>query len=243
MASSESQDGQPSADRLPAHVAIIMDGNGRWARRKMLPRTVGHQRGKKAVRRTIEAAMERGIPALTLFAFSSENWGRPVEEVDTLMRLFVTALEKELDELDRHDIRLRFIGERDRLPERAQELMAQAEARTASNERLALTVAVSYGGRWDILQAARRAAASAGTDGDLGEFAQAFESSLSTAGLPPVDLFIRTGGERRISNFLLWQIAYAELWFADTLWPDFDGECLDEALQWFSGRERRFGRV
>lgn len=187
--------------------------------------------------------MERGISALTLFAFSSENWARPAEEVDTLMRLFVTALEKELDELDRHEIRLRFIGERDRLPQRARELMAEAESRTAGNGRLDLTVAVSYGGRWDILHAARQAAEVLGGGGPEDEFARHFESGLSTAGLPPVDLLIRTGGEQRISNFLLWQIAYAELWFTDTLWPDFDAACLEHALTWFSGRDRRFGRI
>lgn len=209
----------------------------------MLPRTVGHQRGKKAVRRAIEAAIELEVPALTLFAFSSENWSRPAEEVDALMSLFITALRKELDELDQHGIRLRFIGDRQRLPADARELMAGAEARTATNERLVLSVAVSYGGRWDILQAAREAARITGAEGDERAFERAFESALSTDGLPPLDLFIRTGGEQRVSNFLLWQLAYAELWFTPTLWPDFDKACFAEAVAWFGGRERRFGKV
>jgi len=209
----------------------------------MLPRTVGHQRGKKAVRRAIEAAVELEIPALTLFAFSSENWSRPAEEVDALMSLFINALRKELDELDRHGIRLRFIGDRRPLPADARQLMEAAEARTATNDRLMLSVAVSYGGRWDILQAARQAAESPEALADEATFERAFESALSTDGLPPLDLFIRTGGEQRVSNFLLWQLAYAELWFTPTLWPDFDKDCFAEAVAWFAGRQRRFGGV
>ncbi|MFI9653761.1 polyprenyl diphosphate synthase [Guyparkeria sp. GHLCS8-2] len=232
---------------LPRHVAIVMDGNGRWARARHLPRTVGHQRGRRAVRATIRAAMRHGVPILTLFAFSSENWKRPADEVDALMKLFINALEKELDELDENGVRLTFIGERSRLDASVQALMDAAEARTAGNDRLHLQIAVSYGGQWDILQAARklaeRHAQSPLALDDPEILNSAFESGLATAGQPPVDLFIRTGGERRLSNFLLWQAAYAELYFTDVLWPLFDETEFDRALTWFAGRERRFGRV
>ncbi|MFP4251698.1 MAG: polyprenyl diphosphate synthase [Guyparkeria sp.] len=233
--------------RLPRHVAIVMDGNGRWARARHLPRTVGHQRGRRAVRATIRAAMRRGVPLLTLFAFSSENWKRPVEEVDALMKLFINALEKELDELDENGVRLSFIGERALLDESIRALMEAAESRTAGNDRLHLQIAVSYGGRWDILQAARRLAerhaASPLALDDPDTLQSTFEAGLATAGQPPVDLFIRTGGERRLSNFLLWQAAYAELYFTDVLWPLFDEAEFDRALTWFAERERRFGKV
>ncbi|WP_269321138.1 MULTISPECIES: polyprenyl diphosphate synthase [Guyparkeria] len=233
--------------RIPRHVAIVMDGNGRWARARHLPRTVGHQRGRRAVRATIRAAMRRGVPLLTLFAFSSENWKRPADEVDALMKLFINALEKELDELDENGVRLAFIGERARLDATVRELMASAERRTAGNDRLQLQIAVSYGGQWDILQAARRLAerhADFPLSLDDPETLQsAFESGLATAGQPPVDLFIRTGGERRLSNFLLWQAAYAELYFTDVLWPLFDETEFDRALTWFAARDRRFGRI
>jgi undecaprenyl diphosphate synthase len=224
-----------------------MDGNGRWARARHLPRTVGHQRGRRAVRATIRAAVERGIPLLTLFAFSSENWKRPAEEIDALMTLFINALEKELDELDENGVRLRFIGERQRMAPRVRELMDVAERRTAGNQRLTLQIAVSYGGQWDILNAARALAERHARDpldlADPAVLRDAFEAGLATAGQPPVDLFIRTGGERRLSNFLLWQAAYAELYFSDVLWPAFDATAFDAALGWFAARERRFGRV
>ena len=212
-----------------------------------MPRTVGHQRGRRAVRRVIRAAVAARIPVLTLFAFSSENWARPAEEVDALMTLFMHALEREIDELDEHGVRLSFIGDRLRLPERVQDLMRSAEARTGGNDRLKLVIAISYGGRWDILQAATqmaRAAVAGTLDLDQPEaVAQQFESALTTAGLPPVDLFIRTGGEQRISNFLLWQSAYAEIYFTERLWPTFDEAAFADALRWFSTRNRRFGLV
>jgi len=239
----------PEVDRarLPRHVAIVMDGNGRWARARHLPRTVGHQRGRRAVRATIRAAMRSGVPILTLFAFSSENWNRPIEEVDALMKLFINALEKELDELDQNGVRLSFIGERGRLDPQVRALMEAAETRTADNQRLLLQIAVSYGGQWDILQAARRLAEShAEARLDLDDpqaLRAAFEARISTGDQPPVDLFIRTGGEHRLSNFLLWQMAYAELYFTDVLWPLFDEAEFDRALSWFAERERRFGKV
>ena len=234
-------------ERRPRHVAIVMDGNGRWAKARHLPRTIGHQRGRKAVRATIRAAMRFEIPVLTLFAFSSENWSRPSDEIDALMKLFVNALEKELDELDENGVRLGFIGDRERLDPEILRLMTAAEERTAGNDRLYLQIALSYGGRWDILQAARRLAERhAESPLPLGEpetLEAAFERGLSTAGQPPVDLFIRTGGEQRLSNFLLWQSAYAELYFSDVLWPQFDESRFGEAVAWFAGRNRRFGRV
>ncbi|HER34008.1 MAG: di-trans,poly-cis-decaprenylcistransferase [Halothiobacillaceae bacterium] len=224
-----------------------MDGNGRWARARHLPRTVGHQRGRRAVRATIRAAMQNGVGILTLFAFSSENWKRPADEVDALMKLFIHALEKELDELDDNGVRLVFIGERDRLDPEVRTLMESAEHRTAENHRLLLQVAVSYGGHWDILQAARRLAerhaeAPIALD-DPAALCAAFEVGLSTGDQPPVDLFIRTGGERRLSNFLLWQMAYAELYFTEVLWPAFDETEFARAIDWYAKRERRFGRV
>jgi len=234
-------------ERRPRHVAIVMDGNGRWAKARHLPRTIGHQRGRKAVRATIRAAMRLEIPILTLFAFSSENWSRPADEIDALMKLFVNALEKELDELDENGVRLGFIGDRDRLDPEVLRLMTAAEERTAGNDRLYLQIALSYGGRWDILQAARRLAErhadSALALDDPETLAVEFERGLSTTGQPPVDLFIRTGGEQRLSNFLLWQSAYAELYFSDVLWPQFDESRFDQAVAWFAGRNRRFGRV
>ncbi|WP_372590925.1 polyprenyl diphosphate synthase [Guyparkeria sp.] len=233
--------------RRPRHVAIVMDGNGRWAKARHLPRQMGHQRGRRAVRATIRAAMRLEIPILTLFAFSSENWSRPPDEVDALMKLFINALEKELDELDENGVRLGFIGDFSRLDPAVRRLMAAAEERTADNRRLHLQIAVSYGGQWDILQAARRLADRHAREAidldDPAVLADEFERGLSTAGQPPVDLFIRTGGEKRLSNFLLWQSAYAELYFTDVLWPRFDEAAFEQAVRWFSGRDRRFGRT
>jgi len=230
---------------VPRHVAVIMDGNGRWAEQRALPRAAGHRAGTKAVRTTIEESVRCGVGALTLFAFSSENWQRPAGEVGLLMQLFLESLDREVAELDANGVRIRFIGDRARLAPALTGRMDAAEARTAANAKLDLVVAVAYGGRWDIAQAARQLAVAA-VEGrrraaDVDEAALA--ACLATAGRPAPDLFIRTGGERRISNFLLWDLAYTELWFTDTLWPDFDAACFAAALADFAGRERRFGRV
>ncbi|HEY7752825.1 MAG TPA: polyprenyl diphosphate synthase [Steroidobacteraceae bacterium] len=230
---------------VPRHVAVIMDGNGRWAEQRALPRAAGHRAGARAVRATIEQAARRGVAALTLFAFSSENWRRPADEVGVLMQLFLESLDREVAELDASGVRLRFIGDRARLAPALVERMAAAEARTAGRDRLDLVVAVAYGGRWDLAQAARRLATEAAT-GRVNAAAideDALAARLSTAGRPPPDLFIRTGGERRISNFLLWDLAYTELWFTDTLWPDFDAAGLEAALADYASRQRRFGRT
>jgi len=231
------------ASGLPRHVAVIMDGNGRWAQRRALPRHFGHRAGAKAVRATVEGCARRGIEALTIFAFSSENWHRPPEEVTRLMELFVESIDKEVDELHRNGIRVRFIGELSRLREGLEARIRAAEARTAGNTRMTLYIAVSYGGRWDVVEAARRLAqrAAAGTldPGAIDE--DAFAAELQLAGAPEPDLFIRTGGEQRISNFLLWNLAYSELYFCDMLWPDFDDEALEAALHFYSSRQRRFG--
>jgi undecaprenyl diphosphate synthase len=236
---------EPVATRQPQHIAIVMDGNGRWAKQRHRPRTLGHRAGQKAVRATIEYALRHGIPALTLFAFSSENWRRPPTEVRALMELFLKALDREVDELHGYGVRMRFIGDIDAFAPSLRERMDLAMHKTSANTKLALNVAVNYGGRWDIAQAARRAAQAA-VRGEI-DAAQIDEACLggffSLAELPPPDLFIRTGGEKRISNFLLWQIAYAELYFSDVLWPDFDASCLDAAIADFAGRERRYGKT
>lgn len=222
-----------------------MDGNGRWARRRMLPRVAGHKSGVEATRRVVEACARRGIEVLTLFAFSSENWRRPEEEVSALMQLFITALGRELDRLAENGIRIRFIGERDGFPAELRDRIAQAEARTRDLTGLQLVIAANYGGRWDLTQAAARLAAdaAAGRLDPSAIEACSLERYLSTADLPEPDLFIRTGGERRISNFLLWQLAYTELYFTDVLWPDFDQAELEAAFAWFGQRQRRFGRT
>lgn len=229
----------------PRHVAIVMDGNGRWAKQRHRPRSFGHRAGQKAVRAMIEACLRRGIEALTLFAFSSENWNRPQEEVGALMELFLKALDREVDELHGHGVRIRFIGALDAFGAALRERMHAAMAKTRGNGRLALNIAVNYGGRWDIAEAARSAAEAVQRGelavGDIDETHLARYFSL--AELPPLDLFIRTGGERRVSNFLLWQLAYSELYFSEVLWPDFDAACLDAALVDFAGRERRFGKT
>ena len=236
---------QPSAGPVPRHVAVIMDGNGRWAEQRSLPRVAGHRAGVRTVRSTIEHSVRRGVDALTLFAFSSENWQRPAEEVGVLMQLFLEALDREVAELDANGVRLRFIGDRTRLVPALVERMSTAEARTAGHRQLDLVVAVAYGGRWDLTQAAQRLArkVEAGTlePGSIDE--AAFAECLTTAGRTEPDLFIRTGGERRISNFLLWDLAYTEFWFTDTLWPDFDESTYEGALADFAGRQRRFGRT
>jgi undecaprenyl diphosphate synthase len=224
---------------VPLHVAIIMDGNGRWAAARGLPRVAGHREGSRAVRRTIEAAISHGVAYLTLFAFSSENWQRPASEVTDLTFLLKHYLRSELAELHAQGVCLRVIGERERFgPVLAQEL-ADAEARTAGNTRLTLVMALSYGGRADIVEAARRAIAAGTTPEALTE--QHFGRLLSTDGIPDPDLLVRTSGEQRISNFLLWQTAYSELFFTDVLWPDFGADDFARAVDAFAMRERRFG--
>ncbi|MGF1591973.1 MAG: isoprenyl transferase [Kiloniellaceae bacterium] len=227
----------------PRHVAIIMDGNGRWANARGLPRTLGHRQGAEAVRRCIAGALEMGIPFLTLFGFSAENWRRSASEVEDLMGLLRRYLQSEIAEFHKNGIRLRVIGERDRLPPDIVRLIAEAERRTAENEALDLVIAISYGGRQEIAAAARRLAAAVAT----GELApedideESFAACLLTAGIPDPDLVIRTSGEQRLSNFLLWQSAYSEFIFVDKLWPDFDKSDLEAAVAEFRRRERRYG--
>ncbi len=222
---------------LPRHVAIIMDGNGRWAEVRSLPRVAGHREGSEAVRAVTRAARRIGLEALTLYAFSAENWSRPEEEVGALMHLLAEFLESERAEMMENGIRLGAIGELDRLPAPVREKLAAVRAETAANQGMALTLALSYGGRQEIVQAARRAAAAKGAALE----AEDLEGALWTAGLPELDLLVRTSGERRISNFLLWQCAYAELHFTDVLWPDFRDAELFTAIADFQARERRFG--
>lgn len=233
----------PAQAPVPRHLAIIMDGNGRWAQRRRRPRVVGHRAGARAAERTVDFCLERGIGALTLFAFSSENWGRPDEEVGALMKLFLGALEREVGSLEKRGVRLRFIGERSRFAPALIERMAAAEAQTAGNSRLELVVAASYGGRQDITAAARalaREVAAGRLDPEAVDEAT-LGAHVALADLPPPDLFIRTGGDHRVSNFLLWQLAYTELWFTEALWPDVDATLLQRALDDFGRRERRFG--
>jgi undecaprenyl diphosphate synthase len=228
---------------LPRHIAITMDGNGRWAVARGLTRSAGHRAGLTPVRMCIEECAHHGVEALTLFAFSSENWGRPAEEVGSLMGLFLEALDREIAELHAKGVRVRFVGERRNLSVRLQARIAAAEERTAGNGGLKLQVAVSYGGRWDIIQATQRLARECSSGAlrpeDINE--GRFGAQLALAGLPEADLLIRTGGEYRISNFLLWDLAYAELYFSPRLWPDFALADLEEALAFFASRERRFG--
>ncbi len=231
----------PEVRPVPRHVAIIMDGNGRWARQHMLPRVAGHKRGVETVRQIVRACIERGVEHLTLFAFSSENWRRPAAEVDTLMELFVIALEREVDKLHKNGVRLRIVGDLDRFGPRLNKLIKEGEKLTSGNRRLTLNIAANYGGRWDILQAVNRLLQEHEGKEPVGEADLA--SRLCLADTPEPDLFIRTGGERRISNFLLWQLAYTELYFTETLWPDFDTAALDAAIDSYRTRERRFGRT
>jgi undecaprenyl diphosphate synthase len=233
------------ADSRPRHIAIIMDGNGRWARSRMLPRAIGHREGVKSVRRVVEACIDKGIGALTLFAFSSENWRRPSDEVSLIMDLFVNTLRKEVDALDRNNVRLRFIGERAAFSENLRGLSSESDQQTAGNDKLELVIAANYGGHWDITRACR-ALAQRVADGELAAqdiTSDAIAGALSMPDLPMPDLFIRTGGERRISNFLLWQLAYTELYFTDLLWPEFDAGERDMALLRYDNRQRRFGRT
>ncbi|MFP5373835.1 MAG: polyprenyl diphosphate synthase [Gammaproteobacteria bacterium] len=228
---------------IPRHLAVIMDGNGRWAEQRRRPRAVGHRAGARAVNLCIDFCLDKGIGALTLFAFSSENWGRPQDEVGALMKLFMAALDREVDELHRRGVRVRFIGDRGRFSAAIRDRMDAAEAQTRGNARLQLAIAASYGGRQDIVAAARALAedVAAGRLAPEAIDEARFGERVALADLPPPDLFIRTGGERRISNFLLWQLAYTELWFTDTLWPALDAATLQRALDDFARRERRFG--
>jgi len=230
----------PATGSLPRHVAIIMDGNGRWAKQRYLPRVAGHRKGVEAVRDVVKACAKQGVEYLTLFAFSSENWRRPKEEVTVLMQLFLRALEQEVEKLHANGIRFRVVGDMAPFDARIVDLVRRAEALTEGNTRLVLTVAANYGGRWDVLQAVNRAReadpAAAITEERLAPF-------LSMHYAPEPDLFIRTGGEQRVSNFLLWQLAYTELYFTEALWPDFGAKALEDAFASYGRRERRFGRT
>lgn len=235
----------PTVSSIPRHVAIIMDGNGRWATQRHLPRTAGHAKGVQTVRNVVEHCGHLGVRYLTLFAFSSENWRRPEDEVTLLMRLFMQALEREVAQLRERGVRLRIIGDLSKFDGKLRTLIQEAEISTAHNDAMHLTIAANYGGRWDILQATRKMLQScpemATQQGSIDE--DALTPHLSMAWAPEPDLFIRTGGEQRISNFLIWQLAYTELYFTECYWPDFSKADLDVALNWYSHRERRFGRT
>jgi len=232
----------PNAPGVPRHIAIIMDGNGRWAKKRFLPRVAGHQRGVEALRETVKACGELGVEYLTVFAFSSENWRRPADEVSFLMQLFLKMLEREVSKLHENNIRLKIIGDRSHFDDQLNRRIAEAEQLTANNTGLKLTIAANYGGRWDIMQAVQ-VMLQARPELSAGFSETELEPYLSMNYAPEPDLFIRTGGEQRISNFLLWQMAYTELYFTDTLWPAFDREALQAAIQSYQTRERRFGRT
>jgi undecaprenyl diphosphate synthase len=233
----------PPQRGVPRHVAIIMDGNGRWARQRHLPRFAGHKRGLEAVRNVVKACIERGVEYLTLFAFSSENWRRPADEVALLLQLFTAALTGEVEKLHRNGVRLKVVGDLSRFDARIRTLVGEAEARTATNARLTLTIAANYGGRWDMMQAVSRMVREQppAAGGEFSE--QQLSPYLAMSYAPEPDLFIRTGGEQRISNFLLWQLAYTELYFTPALWPDFDAGALEAAIDSYRERERRYGRT
>jgi len=232
----------PASPDVPRHIAIIMDGNGRWAKQRLLPRIAGHQRGVETVREMVKACRQLGVEYLTLFAFSSENWRRPADEVSFLMQLFLKMLEREVGKLHENNVRLKIIGDLTRFDEELRQYIIEAELLTAANNGLTLTIAANYGGRWDIMQAVEKLwQTHPQVQGNLSE--EALEPYLSMNYSPEPDLFIRTGGEQRISNFLLWQLAYTELYFTDTLWPAFDRSALDVAIQSYQKRERRFGRT
>ncbi|WP_300556724.1 polyprenyl diphosphate synthase [Limnohabitans sp. Rim8] len=226
---------------LPQHIAIIMDGNRRWAKNKFMPAAVGHAAGAKRVRDIVKACADMGVAHLSIFAFSTENWKRPADEVTSLMNLFMTYLQKEVNNMNQNGVRLKVVGDKTRFAPMLQDLIARAETQTANNTRITLTVCANYGGRWDLIQATR-----AWQEAHPGQTLQRLTEEglapyLSTAYAPEVDLLIRTGGESRVSNFMLWQAAYAELFFTDDLWPDFSPARLQEAIVWFAGRDRRFG--
>ena len=243
--SAEDSNNLETATNNPRHIAIIMDGNGRWAQKRFMPRAVGHQAGVKAVRKIVEYCAKHKVEVLTLFAFSSENWRRPEAEVALLMALFMASLQREINKLDRNNIRLRFIGDRTAFSDKLQQKMAEGEAQTQGNTALTVVVAANYGGHWDMCQAFQKVAEKMAT-GELKNQAiseQLINQHLATADLPDHDLFIRTGGEQRVSNFMLWQLAYTELYFTATLWPDFDQNSLEDAIKSFKSRQRRFGHT
>lgn len=231
----------PNVGKVPQHVAMIMDGNGRWATQRFMPRVAGHSKGVDAVRTMVEACVEHGIKYLTLFAFSSENWRRPEEEVSILMRLFMTALEREVSKLHANNICLKVVGDLSRFSEALQERIREAEQKTKSNSRLTLTICANYGGRWDVMQAMNKLLVSQPGISQVVE--EQLTPYLAMSYAPEPDLFIRTGGEKRLSNFLMWQLAYTELYFTDTYWPDFGRAELKAAIQSYQHRERRFGRT
>jgi undecaprenyl diphosphate synthase len=233
----------PDVASIPKHLAIIMDGNGRWATTRFLPRVAGHSQGLNTVREIVKECGDLGVEYLTLFAFSSENWRRPAEEVGFLMKLFLTALEKEVSRLDKNNVRLRVVGDLTKFDQQIQERVAQAEEKTAHNTGLNLTIAANYGGRWDMLQAVSACLKANPGITPEGVTEALLTPHLSMSYAPEPDLFIRTGGEQRISNFLLWQLAYTELYFTDLLWPDFDAKALQASFAWYRERERRFGRT
>ncbi|MDH5710132.1 MAG: isoprenyl transferase [Gammaproteobacteria bacterium] len=230
---------------VPRHVAVVMDGNGRWAKKRFLPRSAGHRAGVNATRAIVENCANLGVEALTVFAFSSENWSRPQKEVDALMSIFVSTLKSEMLKLREQNVRVKFIGNRVAFPDKLQTVINETENQTSHNTGLDLTIAANYGGRWDIVEACKLISQKLSA-GEL-SLSEINESLLSEqvclSDLPPIDLFIRTGGESRISNFLLWQIAYAELYFTDTLWPDFNLTSLEKAIAWYGTRQRRFGKT
>jgi undecaprenyl diphosphate synthase len=232
----------PPTSGIPRHVAIIMDGNGRWAKQRHLPRVAGHRRGVDALRTVITACVDRKVQFLTVFAFSSENWRRPAEEVSVLQQLFISALENEVEKMHRNGIRLKTVGDLAPFGPKIVELVKRGESLTEGNTRMTLTIAANYGGRWDLLQAVNRIRQNGGSNASPITESQLAEH-LAMNYAPEPDLFIRTGGEQRISNFLLWQLAYTELYFTDALWPDFNAAALDAAIEWYGARERRFGRT
>ncbi len=236
---------QIDREKLPRHIAVIMDGNGRWAKRQGHNRVFGHKHGVTAVRETVEASAELGIQYLTLYAFSTENWSRPKMEVDALMELLVRTIKSEVKTLMKNDIRLAVIGKTDMLPERSRNRLAEAMEETKNNKRMTVVLALSYSSKWEITEAIRQIAedAKAGKIDPTGINEQTLSDNLSTKGMPDPELMIRTSGEQRISNFLLWQLAYAELYFTETLWPDFRKEHLYEAIVDYQQRERRFGKI
>jgi undecaprenyl diphosphate synthase len=240
-----SESSNSAGSSLPRHVAVVMDGNGRWANKRHLPRAAGHKAGVSATRKIVENCAKKGIEALTIFAFSSENWNRPKAEVSSLMSLFVTTITAEVKKLDKKNVRVRFIGDRARFSGKLQQSIQNSEELTRDNTGLQLNIAANYGGRWDIVNACRRLAEAvkegAVAVDDIDE--EMFDSSVCLSEMPAPDLFIRTGGEQRISNFLIWQLAYSELYFIDTLWPDFSGEDFEASLEWYASRQRRFGKT
>ena len=232
----------PEVSPVPRHIAIIMDGNGRWARKRFMPRVAGHARGLESVRAVVKACVERGVEYLTLFAFSSENWRRPQDEVSFLMQLFMKALRKEVTRLDHNEIRLRVVGDMTRFDPELVRIIRESEEKTAGNAKLTLCIAANYGGRWDIANAVSQLMRKH-PERREGFSEEEISDTLSMSFAPEPDLFIRTGGEKRISNFLLWQLAYTEFYFTDALWPDFDADALDQAIESYRSRERRFGRT